>query len=375
MSIISEGQRFLLALPEILIGGPAYARHLFLTRSSTVLDEQAVWHQLTRPENSMLKWFSDHYPPAPIRKFLLDIHVSIQDRIAGVSQHYDVSNDFYKLFLDKKYLFYTCADFINETDTIEDAQENKANYLLSLIDPQPEERILDLGCGWGSMMRKVYNTTGDSDNLIGYTLSNEQIRFIQETYKFQVAFKDLVTAKYEVESFDKIYGIGVVEHIPVKQLLPVFHKLSKAIKPTGRIVQHFFCQLSDAPSTRFLAAGAQMFPGAELAPLRHHLQVFDQAGFRIVHHSIHDYRPTLNAWYINLTQHREEAIQLVGIQTYNRYLCYLADAWRLFNDRDLVLNRFVLQRQDAPVKLRIRINCNGGESLLKPQEKVMSWTA
>ncbi|MEO0826953.1 MAG: class I SAM-dependent methyltransferase [Cyanobacteria bacterium J06642_9] len=147
MSTLSELKRFLLFLPEMLIGGPAYARHLFLTRSSTTLNEQAVWCQLTQPEHPFIKWISDHYPPAPFRKLLLDASVVIQDRLAGVSKHYDISNDFYKLFLDQKYLFYTCADFINDTDTIEDAQENKANYILDLIDPQPGERILDLGCG------------------------------------------------------------------------------------------------------------------------------------------------------------------------------------------------------------------------------------
>ncbi|MEO1126084.1 MAG: class I SAM-dependent methyltransferase [Cyanobacteria bacterium J06635_15] len=375
MSTLSELKRFLLFLPEMLIGGPAYARHLFLTRSSTTLNEQAVWCQLTQPEHPFIKWISDHYPPAPFRKLLLDASVVIQDRLAGVSKHYDISNDFYKLFLDQKYLFYTCADFINDTDTIEDAQENKANYILDLIDPQPGERILDLGCGWGSMMKKVYGTTGDSENITGYTIATEQIRFIQETYGFRAEFKDLVTAEYEPESFDKIYSIGFVEHIPINQLLPVARKLAKAVKPTGRIVHHFFCQLSDAPPARLLGLGIQMFPGAELTSLRHHLKVFDQAGFNIVHQSIHNYRPTLWAWYERLTQHREAAIRLVGIEIYNRYLCYLADAWRLFDDRDLILTRFVLQRQDAPVKLGATVNFNAGQSVPQTPEKVASWMA
>lgn len=374
MTLVSALVRQALWLIDVLVGGPAYARHLYLTRSKTPLDARAVWQSLTQPESPLFRWFAEHYPPAPIRKFLTSLYANTRDRIAGVSEHYDISNEFYQLFLDRRYMFYTCADFVSATDTIETAQERKAAYILNLVDPKPGEQILDLGCGWGSMMKKVYETTRDDEHLVGYTLAREQIRFIQDTYGFQAEFKDLVTTAFEPESFDKIYTVGVVEHIPVHQLLPVAQKLAKTIKPNGRIVQHFFCQLSDAPSTRLFAAGIKMFPGAELASLRHHLRVFDQAGLDIVHQSIHNYRPTLKAWYDRLAERRDEAIRLVGVHNYNRYLCYLADAWRLFDDRDLVLTRFVLQRQDASVKLQVDITCQPAKAIHASQEQVVSWT-
>ncbi|MDJ0620426.1 MAG: class I SAM-dependent methyltransferase [Calothrix sp. MO_192.B10] len=373
MTLVSELMRRLLWLPDVLLGGPAYARHLYLTRNNTPLDASVVWEGLTQPENPLFHWLSDHYPPPVIRKLLLNIYANSRDRIAGVSEHYDISNEFYQLFLDRRYMFYTCADFVCDTDTIETAQERKANYILNLVDPQPGERILDLGCGWGSMMKKVYETTGDADNLVGYTLAQEQIRFIQDTYGFRAEFKDVVTTEFEPESFDKIYSVGCIEHIPVRHLLPVARRLAQTIKPTGRIVHHFFCQLSEAPPTRLFALGVKMFPGAELTSLQHHLKVFDQAGLHIAHQSIHNYRPTLRAWYDRLVEHQDEAIKLVGVHNYNRYLCYLADAWRLFDDRDLVLTRFVLQRQDAPVKLQVDVNCHAAEPMPSAAEKVMSW--
>ena len=241
------------------LGGPAYARHLYLTRNHTPLNSQLVWERLTRPENPVFHWFSDHYPPAPIRKFLVNTYANTRNRIAGVSKHYDISNEFYQLFLDRRYMFYSCADFACDTDTLETAQERKANYILNLVDPQPGERILDLGCGWGSMMKKVYKTTGDAENLVGYTLAQEQIRFIQKTYGFRAEFKDMVTTEFEPESFDKIYTIGSFEHIPIRQLLPVARRLAKAIKPTGRIVHHFFCQLSEAPPRVYLLLVSRCF--------------------------------------------------------------------------------------------------------------------
>ena len=97
----------------------------------------------------------------------------LRDRVKGIAYHYDVSNDFYRLFLDHEYIFYTCGDFLSNQDSIEVAQHHKANFILNLINPKPGERILDLGCGWGSMMKRVYEKTRDRENLYGYTLSVE----------------------------------------------------------------------------------------------------------------------------------------------------------------------------------------------------------
>jgi len=348
MTFLSQLNRFILSVPRAFIGGPSYAQYMFWSQAPTELNAQMVWDKFTQPAHPLYEALLTHYPPGFVRNILRDTYVARLDRIKGISKHYDVSNDFYKLFLDKAYMFYTCADFVSSSDTLEDAQENKANYILNLIDPQPGEKILDLGCGWGSMMKKVYSVTKDTKNLVGYTLAEEQRRFIEEEYGFNVVFKDFVTANYEPNSLDKIYSIGAVEHIPKAKLLTVAQKLAAAIKPTGRIVHHFFCQMGDTLPTR-LMAGADVFPGVELVSLQHHLDIFEQVGLQVNHHSLHDYRPTLRAWFDRLVANKDEAIRLVGAQTYNKYLCYLAVAWRLFENRDLMLTRFLLQRKDVPI--------------------------
>ena len=158
----------------------------------------------------------------------------------------------------------------------------------------------------------------------------------------------MVTTDYEPESWDKIYSIGCMEHVPKAELLPLHQKLAEAIKPTGHLVHHFFCQMK--PNSFGQNAGLRMrfSLGLNWPPGIKHVEIFEAAGLRVAHHSIHDYRPTLRAWYDRLVENRDEAIRLVGVQIYNRYLCYLAEAWRLFDDRDLLLMRFVLTRQDAP---------------------------
>jgi len=333
--------------PAALICGPSYARFLYWSRQSEEIDADITWDRFTKPEQPSVKWLFQHYPPALVRSFLVASYPKLRDRVKGIAYHYDVSNDFYRLFLDHEYIFYTCGDFLSNQDSIEVAQHHKANFILNLINPKPGERILDLGCGWGSMMKRVYEKTRDRENLYGYTLSVEQKRYIDQTYGFNVEIRDVVTTDYEPESWDKIYSIGCMEHVPKAELLPLHQKLAEAIKPTGHLVHHFFCQMKPTPSAKMLACD-EIFPGVELATWDQHVEIFEAAGLRVAHHSIHDYRPTLRAWYDRLVENRDEAIRLVGVQIYNRYLCYLAEAWRLFDDRDLLLMRFVLTRQDAP---------------------------
>jgi cyclopropane-fatty-acyl-phospholipid synthase len=352
MNMLARLKRVFLVVPETLLFGPSFARFLFWSTSPKRLDPKVVWQRFTQPSNRYYEWFLRNYPPGFIRKMWADIYPIFRDRVTGIAKHYDISNDFYKLFLDRKYLFYTCADFLEEDDTIEAAQENKANFILNLIDPKPGEKILDLGCGWGGMLSKIYNVTSDKDNLKGYTLSVEQKHFIDENLGFDVELSDVLKVDYGTAYWDKIFSIGCLEHTPKTELVPLAQKLATAIKPAGKLVHHFFCQTADYPATRLLACGADVFPGVNLSSLREHLAAFEQAGLNTVHHSVHDYRPTLKAWYDRLVDHQAAAIDLVGVQVYNKYLCYLAEAWRLFDDRDLILFRFVLQRQDAPLAWR-----------------------
>ena len=124
-------------------------------------------------------------------------------------------------------------------------------------------------------------------------------------------------------------------------------KLARALKPNGKIIHQFFCQLGDVPPPHLRVAGLEIFPGSELSSLKKHLDSFEKANLKITHHSVHDYRPTLKAWFDGLVANKESAIRLVGTRNYNKYLCYFAEAWRLFNDRDLMLMRFVLEPRAA----------------------------
>ena len=144
--------RFLRALAfaiESATYGPLYSTIRYHMRSPVPLDPEETWERLTTgPANPLGAWLSRHYPPAFVRNLYVDAMLKL-DHIVPVAKHYDVSNAFYELILDRKYMFYSCADFIHGTETLEEAQDNKANDILRMLSPQAGERILDLGCGWG----------------------------------------------------------------------------------------------------------------------------------------------------------------------------------------------------------------------------------
>ncbi len=335
--------RHLLLPVESLAYGVAYGWLQHLIRSPVPLDAEQTWHDVTRRLPPAVDWIRTGWPILPLRPLLLAAKMK-QDHVLGIAAHYDVSNEFYELFLDSKYMFYTCADFNSPGDTLEQAQQNKADFILRLIDPKPGQRILDLGCGWSSMLRRIHEQTGDKENLHGITLSRKQVAYNDEHYGFNVEFDDFITREYQAEEYDAIFSIGSWEHVRPKEIVPLLEKLHRALKPGGRLVKHFFCRV---PERLFATAICSQlyFPGSIGSSYRFHVEAFEKTGFRIQQRSIHDYRPTLRAWFDNLVNNRERALELVDVKTYNRYLTFFPASWRYFDDCLGMVTRWVLVKE------------------------------
>ena len=333
---------------ESLVYGPPFGYLNYLIHSPSPLDPEKTWRLITRKRSTRELWIIDHYPPSFLRRLLLTVKER-QDHLLGISAHYDVSNEFYKLFLDRRYMFYSCADFLTGHETLEEAQQQKADYLLKLIDPKPGERILELGCGWGAMLKRIFEATGDKGNLTGYTLSREQLAYNDEHNGFHVEFKNFITADYAEQSFDKIYSIGAWEHVRPREVPQLLAKLYRALVPGGRLVQHFFCRLQEhLPAASVVSQ--LFFPGSINSSVRFHLRAHEAAGFGVGHVSVHDYRPTLRAWFDNLVANRQRAIELVGVKTYNRYLVFFPASWHYFDRMTGFVVRLVLQKPSTPTR-------------------------
>lgn len=349
--------RVLACAAESLVYGPQFGYLNYLIRSPEPLDPQTTWQAVTRAPPPLAAAIADHYPPQFMRRFLLTAKQR-QDHVLGISAHYDVSNEFYELFLDRRYMFYSCSDFHTGQETIEEAQQNKADYILKLIDPQPGERILELGCGWGPMLKRIFEATGDKENLTGYTLSREQLKYNDEHNGFRVEFKDFITAEYPQEAFEKIYSIGAWEHVRPHEEPMLLAKLYRALVPGGRLVQHFFCRVQEQLPAAAVVSQI-FFPGSINTSFRRHLRAHEAAGFRVRHVSIHDYRPTLRAWFENLARNRQRAIDLVGVKTYNRYLVFFPASWVYFDRLTGFVNRLVLEKPEGEGHHAFSANTSG----------------
>ncbi len=336
-------RRWLRRTQHIATHGMGYAAVRFYMSSPTPLDPKSTWNYFTRKQPQFIQALIDSYP-FPFQRRLLMARWLKQSHAEGIEYHYDVSNEFYKLFLDREFMFYSCADFASKDETLETAQRRKADHLLSLIAPKAGERILELGSGWGSMLRHIHAATGDKQSLTGMTLSQEQARYVREKFGFNIRVEDFITADYEPNTYDKIYSIGAMEHVRPEEILPLFRKLHGALKPDGRMVHHFFSLNTEPLPTGMLSAQI-IFPGSTLATHTHHLWAAREAGFDVIHDFTHDYCPTLRAWFRRLARNRDKALALVGVETYNRYLVFFAVGWSFMHQKKATLHRLVMVKR------------------------------
>ena len=325
------------ALTELVRYGPSYAIVNYVASSPNFLEPENIWNLFTWNRPAWIDALEQSYPRPARRRRLIEAALQVS-HARGIEYHYDLSNEFYRLFLDKDYMLYSCADF-GPGDTLEQAQHRKVSFIVDLLDPKPGEHILENGCGWGGMLRAVSERTGGQAGLVGYTLSQEQARYIRSNSDFEVRVENFLTADLGTERYDAIYGVAALEHVKPNELEALYKKFYKAIKPGGRIVQHYFSLDGDDPYPASMITSQLFFPGSNLSTQAHHLACFREAGFELNHASQHDYRPTLRAWFDRLVENREQAIGLVGLETTQKYLAFFAASYHFFNRKEATLHR------------------------------------
>jgi cyclopropane-fatty-acyl-phospholipid synthase len=265
-----------------------------------------------------------------------------QDHANGIETHYDISNEFYALFLDTRYKFYTCAEFHSDQDTLEEAQTHKAEYIRSLLRLNGQEKVLDLGCGWGAML-KYLRDTGHEGELAGFTLSKQQLAYIQKELNLKVSLTNFITEPFEQAPYDRILSIGALEHVRPVELAALYQKIYDALVPGGLAVHQFFSfKFEPYPISALYVQ--LFFPGSLLAMHENHIEAAQNAGFKVTHDSTHDYKPTIKAWYDRLVQNREKAQALVGLELYNRYMTFFPIAWLFFRQNEADLHRVIMEK-------------------------------
>lgn len=245
----------------------------------------------------------------------------------SVSSHYDISNEFYELFLGDS-MTYTCAYYPDPESTLEEAQENKYRLVFDKLALKEGDTLLDVGCGWGGMARYA---AARGVKAIGVTLSQEQADWAQAKIK-EMGLADLAEVRcmdyrdVPESGFDAVSAIGILEHIGVDNYSDYFEALYAILKPGGRLLNHCITYPDNRPRKTGDFIDRYIFPDGELAGSGTVQQHMQDAKFEVLHaeNLRFDYQRTLHEWCQNLKGNWEEAVELVGEPTARLWGLYMA---------------------------------------------------
>lgn len=225
---------------------------------------------------------------------------SLTQHKENIARHYDLGNHFFSLWLDES-LTYSCAYFRNASDTLDEAQSQKIDHSLKKLRLQPDETLLDIGCGWGSLVRRAaehYNV-----NATGITLSEEQYagansvieeRGLQKMASVRLA--DYATLLEEGKQFDKIVSVGMIEHVGKENLAGFVQTVEKLLKPGGLALLHLITSVKEGSINHWIEKN--IFPGGYIPTLPEITTHLAAQNFHIwdVENLAPHYRLTLDHW-------------------------------------------------------------------------------
>ena len=282
-------------------------------------------------------------------------HSLERDRRA-VTFHYDVADDFYRLWLDPR-MVYSCAYFISQDDDLDAAQECKLDYLCRKLRLRPGQRLLDIGCGWGALVIHAAKHFGVRAE--GLTLSEPQAEWararIAETGLISEATIDLHDYR-EISSdgsqrYDAIVSVGMAEHVGREKLPDYFSAAHRALKPGGVFLNQAIGEgVVARPDNRDGSFIEQyVFPGGDIPPLPIMLRAAESAGFEIrdVENLREHYALTLRHWFRRLEMHHAEALSFVDEATYRVWRLYLAGSAHGFRRGHIAVYQTVLAKLDS----------------------------
>jgi len=248
----------------------------------------------------------------------------------AVRHHYDVSNDFFALFLDAS-MTYSCAFFAAGAESLEAAQEEKLETVARKLELKEGDRVLDVGCGWGSFPLLAATEYGAS--VVGITLSPPQAerarqRAEQAGVGDRVEIRVIDYRELAGERFDAIASIGMVEHVGEEQIDVYARTLAGLLEPGGRLLNHGISRLRHTDPDAGAFSERYVFPDGEPLHLSRVLLALERAGFVTRGVSEHgaDYAETLRHWARRLDENLDEALRLAGPERVRVWRLYLRAA-------------------------------------------------
>jgi cyclopropane-fatty-acyl-phospholipid synthase len=271
-------------------------------------------------------------PPRPAAELVPSGRRHSKERDArAVRHHYNVSNEFFALFLDES-MTYSCGNwFRSGAKTLEEAQEAKLDMVATKLALQPGERMLDVGCGWGSMSIRAAQKYGVE--VVGITLSEPQAEEARRRAEAagvgdKVDIRVMDYRDLSGERFDAISSIGMAEHVGAVQIDAYAQTLADLLGPGGRLLNHAIGRLRHTDGEAGAFSERYVFPDGAPLHLSRMLLALERAGFEV--HHVEDFRPdyaeTLRNWAERLDANLERATELAGPERIRVWRLYLRAA-------------------------------------------------
>ncbi|OBJ67362.1 SAM-dependent methyltransferase [Mycobacterium marseillense] len=283
--------------------------------------------------------------------------VQLTPHFGNVQAHYDLSDDFFRLFLDPSQT-YSCAYFERDDMTLEQAQLAKIDLALGKLKLEPGMTLLDIGCGWGATMRRAIERY--DVNVVGLTLSENQAEHVQKSFDQMDTTRTRRVLLEGWEKFhepvDRIVSIGAFEHFGRQRYGRFFKMAYNALPPGGIMLLHTIVRPSfkDARAkglsltheivefSKFILA--EIFPGGQLPAQEDIFKFGEAAGFSVERVQLlqQHYARTLNIWAANLEANKEKAIAIQSQEVYDKYMHYLTGCENFFRKGISNVGQFTL---------------------------------
>jgi cyclopropane-fatty-acyl-phospholipid synthase len=264
----------------------------------------------------------------------------------NVAHHYDLSDKLYDLFLDPKKQ-YSCAYFKNEKDTLEDAQNNKIQHIIKKLNIQPNQKILDIGCGWGSLVIDIAKST--KCEVTGITLSKNQFTYCVKKAKElnmenQVRFK-LIDYRELNEKFDRIVSVGMFEHVGRKFYKKFFKQIEKLLNDEGVSLIHTIGSVNP-PRDPHPWVTKYIFPGGYTPSLSEVTTPIEKAGLIVSDIEVLKlhYSHTLRHWKENCIKNKAQIIEMFDERFFRMWEFYLTGCEIAFKRGDQVVYQLQLTK-------------------------------
>jgi cyclopropane-fatty-acyl-phospholipid synthase len=264
----------------------------------------------------------------------------------NVAHHYDLSDDLYDLFLDSKRQ-YSCAYFKNINDTLETAQNNKIQHIIKKLNIQPNQKVLDIGCGWGSLAIDIAKST--NCEVTGITLSQNQFNYCvkkaqEQNLENQVTF-ELMDYRELDRKFDRIVCVGMFEHVGRKFYKKFFKQINKLLKDDGISLIHTIGSVSQ-PRDPHPWITKYIFPGGYTPSLSEMTTPIEKAGLILSDIEVLKlhYSHTLRHWKENCIKNKEQIIEMFDEEFFRMWEFYLAGCEIAFKWGDQVVYQLQLTK-------------------------------